>query len=289
MDFGIAFANVLGFGNPDGAVELAQAAEAAGFESLWTVEHVVVPDGYESRYPYAESGRMPGSDDVPIPDPLIWLTYVAAATTRIRLGTGILIVPQRNPVVLAKEVATLDHLSGGRAVLGVGAGWLEEEFDAIGVPFHERGAILDDHIGALRSLWSGAPASYKGTYSSFEQLWSRPAPVHGTVPIVVGGHSKAAARRAGRLGDGFWPAKGDFPGLVAEMRRSAEEAGRDPDSIELTAGGEGCVGGGALDAVKGLADQGVSRIVLPSFTFAFDPAGLVDSLRRYGDEVIGRT
>ena len=135
MEFCIAFANIGPFADTEGAVRFGRAAEEAGFESLWTVEHVVVPAGYQSAYPYDRSGRMPGAEEAPIPDPLIWLAFVAAATTRIRLATGILILPQRNPVVLAKEVATLDAMSGGRVELGIGVGWLEEEFDAIGVPF----------------------------------------------------------------------------------------------------------------------------------------------------------
>ena len=132
MKFGIAFANIMGFAERDGLTNMAQAAEAAGFESLWTVEHVIYPDSYESAYPSDRSGKMMMAPDTNLPDPLIWLAFVAAATSTIRLATGILILPQRNPVVLAKEVATLDYLSGGRVDLGIGVGWLEEEFDALG-------------------------------------------------------------------------------------------------------------------------------------------------------------
>ena len=152
MQFGIAFANVGPFIEPDAAVGFARAAEEAGFDSLWTVEHVVVPSNYESPYPYSPDGKMPGGEDSPIPDPLIWLAYVAAASERIKLATGILIVPQRNPVILAKELATLDRMSGGRLLLGIGVGWLAEEFEAIGVPFAERGARTDDYVAAMRSL-----------------------------------------------------------------------------------------------------------------------------------------
>src|SRR5690606_14812984 len=126
MQFGLMFANVGPFGQPEGLVHLAQTAERVGFESLWTVEHVVVPKGYQSQYPYSRDGRMPGADDAPIPDPLIWLAYAAAVTTKIRLATGIIILPQRHPFYIAKEAATLDVLSRGRLVLGVGIGWLEE-------------------------------------------------------------------------------------------------------------------------------------------------------------------
>jgi probable F420-dependent oxidoreductase len=261
MKFGVIFANAGPAAAPEHAVGLAKAAEDAGFESLWTVEHVVVPAGYESQYPYSADGRMPGPEETPIPDPLIWLTYVAAVTTRIRLATGILILPQRNPVVLAKEVATLDALSGGRVTLGVGVGWLKEEFDIIGVPFEERGARTDDYVAALRALWEQPTADYKGRFASFEGAQVHPKPVQSQIPIVVGGHSEAAARRAGRIGDGFFPGRGDLETLghlLEVMRKAAVDAGRDPDAIEVTAGG-------AIDAdgIKRYADLGVARMVVP--------------------------
>src|SRR5690349_12887438 len=148
------FANTMSWTTGGGAVEAARSAEAAGFESLWTVEHVVYPDDYVSAYPYSTDGRMPAVPSTPIPDPLVWLAFVASATSTIRLGTGVLILPQRNPVVLAKELATLDHMTGGRVELGIGAGWLAEEFEAIGVPFESRGARTDEHVEALRALWT---------------------------------------------------------------------------------------------------------------------------------------
>jgi len=288
MKFGIVFANTGPFVDPEGAVGLARAAEAAGFESLWTVEHTVVPAGYESTYPYDRSGRMPGSDDAPIPDPLVWLAFLASATTTINLATGILIQPQRNPVVLAKEVATLDHLSGGRVQLGVGVGWLEEEFDAIGIPFTERGRRTDDGIAAMRALWSQDQATYEGEFTSFTDCICRPRPVGGTVPVHIGGHTEVAARRAGRIGDGFFPASGSHEvlgGLFDVVRRTAEESGRDPATIEITCGGNGVFGPGALDEAAALAELGVDRIVIPSFLFWKDTAA---ALADYGDEVIDR-
>lgn len=288
MKFGIVFANIGPFAQPAAAQAMARAAEAAGFESLWTVEHVVVPAGYTSTYPYDPSGRMPGADDSPIPDPLVWLASLAPVTSTIRLATGILILPQRNPVVLAKEVATLDHLSAGRAVLGVGVGWLREEFDAIGVPFEERGERTDDAVGALRALWAQDKASYTGRFTSFSDCIARPRPASGSVPVHVGGHSPAAARRAGRLGDGFFPARGSHQQLAelfALARRSAEEAGRDPAALEITSGGNGAVGPRALDEVAALAELGVDRVVVPSFLFFGDPEA---SIARYGEEVIAR-
>lgn len=290
MRFGVMFANVGPMAYAEGAIAIAQAAEAGGLESLWTVEHTIVPAGYQSTYPYSPSGKMPGPEDSDIPDPLIWLSFVASATSTIRLGTGILILPQRNPITLAKEVATLDRLSGGRVELGIGVGWLEEEFDAIGVPFADRGKRTDDHIAALRALWTQPEASHQSEYSSFSRAISRPQPTQANIPIVVGGHSKAAARRAGRLGDGFFPGKGgheELAELIGIMRATATEHGRDPDAIEITAGGNGAVGSGALDEVKKLADLGVSRVIIPPL--AFDPEGQREAFAKYGDEVIARS
>ncbi|HEX6419833.1 MAG TPA: LLM class F420-dependent oxidoreductase [Acidimicrobiales bacterium] len=288
MKFGIAFANTGPYASPGGAATLAAAAEQAGFDSLWTVEHVIVPREYRSAYPYAPDGKMPGGGHFDIPDPLVWLTWVAAHTTTLRLATGILILPQRNPVVLAKEAATLDALSGGRLVLGVGIGWLEEEFDVLGVPFADRARRTDEYVAALRSLWShdGDVASFEGDVVSFRDVYCRPRPVDGAVPIVVGGHSPAAARRAGRIGDGFFPGRGDLPALLDEMRMAADGAGRDPDAIEVTWSGATVMGGGdaALEEVGRLADLGVSRLVVPPLSY--DPAAVGDRLARFGAEVI---
>lgn len=286
MKFGIVFANTGAAAvHPDAAAALGQIAEEAGFDSLWTVEHVVVPAGYESEYPYSKSGKMPGGEESPIPDPLIWLTWVAAATQRIRLATGVVILPQRNPVVLAKELATLDLLSRGRVTFGVGIGWLREEFDAIGVPFDERVDRTEETIEVLRVLWSEPEPSFKGQFTNFEKakLYPKPAQAGGP-PIVVGGHSPAAARRAGRLGDGFFPARGDLttlPALLGEMRAAATEAGRDPDAIEVTTGGAFDV-----DGAKRYAEAGVHRLVLPAF--GTNAEEWRTNLGRFGEEVIAK-
>src|SRR5919106_1289794 len=171
MKFGLRYASLGRYGDGQAAVELAQAAETAGFDSLWTVEHVVIPHAYQSRYPYSPTGKMgSGLEDFPIPDPLIWLAYVASATRTIKLGTAILILPQRNPVVAAKAVATLDHLAGGRRVLlGIGVGWLAEEFAALGVPFEDRGARTDEYVAAMRTLWRGRGEPSEGAPSQETQ------------------------------------------------------------------------------------------------------------------------
>jgi probable F420-dependent oxidoreductase len=283
--FGIIFANVGRAVTPDGAEALGRIAEENGFESLWTVEHVVVPAGYESPYPYSPTGRMPGPEESPIPDPLIWLTWVAAATRTIRLATGILILPQRTPAVLAKEVATLDVLSGGRVTLGVGVGWLEEEFTALGVPFEHRGSRTDEYIEALRVLWNDPEPTYHGRFVDFERAKSYPKPVQpGGVPIAIGGHTAAAARRAGRLGDEFFPGVtgGDqLPALLEVMRAAAVDAGRDPDAIGVTAGGAMDV-----DGVKRMAEQGVSRVVVPNL--GGGPETWRSTLGAFNDNVISK-
>lgn len=286
MKFGIAFANAGPHSDPTLAVTTARAAEAAGFESLWTVEHVLVPEGYQSEYPYNASGRMPGGD-IDIPDPLIWMAYVAAVTSTINVATGILIVPQRNPAVLAKEVATLDVLSGGRVLLGVGVGWLEEEFDALGIPFEDRGRRLDSHVATMRALWSQDQASVDDEFTSFSNCVSLPKPTSRRVPIVVGGHSEAAARRAGRLGDGFFPGKGspdELAHLFDVMRRAAEDAGRDPEAVEITASGSGLFGPDPLAAVDELSSLGVHRAIIAPL--AYDVASAEEAYGAWAEKVI---
>ncbi len=286
--FGVAFANIGSFVEPMEAIRLARAAEASGFESIWTVDHVVVPGGYRSKYPYDPSGRLPSGEATVFPDPLIWLAYVAAMTSTLRLGTGILIVPQRNPVVLAKELATLDHLSGGRVILGAGIGWLEEEFRALGVPFTGRGTRTEESIAAMRALWSEDQASFEGTTASFTDCFLRPQPVGGSIPVHVGGASPAAARRAGRIGDGFFPLgvrPEELPPLIEIVRRSAEDAGRDPTAIEVTVPCTTTDGQEALAEVTVLAESGADRVLVPAALFGTDLEG---SLGRYGEAVIGR-
>jgi len=182
----------------------------------------------------------------------------------------VLILPQRNVPIVAKEIATLDHLSGGRVTLGVGAGWLAEEFAALGVPFEERGARMDEYIDVMRELcWpSGVPerSTVKGQFVTFEDCIMRPRPTNGTVPFVIGGHSRIAARRAGRRGDGFFPGGGtleELADLFAVVRTEAEASGRDPDAIELYSGGGRP--GPKLDArIEQLAAIGVTHVVLPA-------------------------
>ena len=163
MKFGLMYANAGPFAFPEMLTHLATTAERCGVESLWVVEHVVIPVGYESTYPYDPSGKIPAPEQVPMPDPLIALAYAAGITSTIKLATGILILPQRNPLYLAKEVASLDVLSHGRMILGIGIGWLKEEFDALKTPdFERRGAVTDEWLAIFKQLWTTSPATFKG-------------------------------------------------------------------------------------------------------------------------------
>lgn len=243
----------------------ARHVEACGFESVVAVEHSVVSAGYKSSYPYDNSGRMELADDCVVPDPLELLAFLAGVTTTLGLATGVLVLPNHHPVVLAKRLATLDALSGGRLRLCVGLGWMREEIEACGTDFDSRGRRADEQLAVLRLLWAGGPdgVDHHGEFFSFERAVSRPQPVRGQVPVHVGGHSPAAARRAGRYGDGLQPlgvAGDDLAPLVDLMRRSAEDAGRDPDALELTLGH--LVGRIDADRAERLAAQGADRVVL---------------------------
>jgi probable F420-dependent oxidoreductase len=218
----------------------ARAAESFGFESLYVAEHVVVVAGYTRPYPYSDTGRMTLPDHADIPDPLDLLAFIGGATRTLGLGTGILILPEHHPVQLAKRLATIDRLSGGRLVAGIGVGWQREEMEAMGIDPATRGARTDECIEAMRVLWRDEEATFHGQFFDFERACSFPKPSNGTIPIHVGGHSRAAAVRAGRIGDGFHPLGLDGDRLnerLDDMRAAAEAAGRDPGAIELSLGG----------------------------------------------------
>jgi probable F420-dependent oxidoreductase len=285
MKVGLAFGSSIG---TDGnlALELCQQAQALGFESVWGGEHVLMPDSIDSSYPYTSDGKIPAEPETYIPDPLIWLSYVAATAPDLRLGTCILIVPQRNPLILAKELATLDQLSGGRVELGLGVGWMKEEFDALGVPWERRGARNDEYVAAMRALWAGPHAEFHGEFVDFEPATCSPRPVNGNIPVLVGGDSDAALKRAVRLAEGYFPGEGDFERLTAllqRLRQTSEDAGRDPDTIEINA----MFGTQMADPIAGveqMASAGVGRIMVPAFFFAGE--GGLDRMAEFGERVI---
>jgi probable F420-dependent oxidoreductase len=286
MKFGLMPVNAGPYSEPGLFEALVRTAEEVGIESIWAIEHVVVPLGYQSRYPFTRDGRMPMPDDAPIGDPLLQLAYAASLTRNLRLGTAVIILPQRHPAYVAKEVATLDRLSGGRVILGVGIGWLREEFKVVGVPFSERANRAEESIRAIRSLWGEKPEPFEGDYYRWTPVESHPKPVQQPgVPILVGGHAEAAGRRAARVGDGFFPAWGDFEELAAwigAMRDECAKMGRNPSEVEITTG----LLTPSVENVRRYEELGVSRLVIPPP--AFDPEGLRRGLNKFADRIMAR-
>ncbi len=278
--------------SPTFVQDLAGTLEACGVESFWTVEHVVVAQDYEPRYPYSASGRMSeGAPRTPMPDPLETLAFVAAVTSTLRLGTAVVVAPLHSPAVLAKRAATLDRLSGGRFTLGLGIGWQVEEYAAVGVPYHDRGRRLEECIGAMRALWGPQPASFSGRYVSFDRVHSIPSPASGAVPVLVGGHSPAAVKRAGRLADGWFPftiSPDEFEGCMEVLGDAATAAGRSPDAVEVCCW-PGSAGLSSLDDVRRYVSAGASRVVMGAGITRPDQ---LDQLRadllRFQDEVIAQ-
>ncbi len=242
--------------DPGRLTTAAQAAEAAGFESLWAGEHVVLPD------PQAPPSPMAPQD--PAIDPFIGLTYAAAVTERIRLATGIVIMPQRNPVVLAKQIASLDVLSGGRFTLGIGVGYLEPEFRAIGANFPDRGAVTDEFVEAMQALWYQERPEYHGAHVEFAGVDAYPRPVQQSIPIVVGGHTAAAYRRAVARGDGWYGfamTPESAAASVEGLRKAADEVDRPAalGDLELTITPRGRL---TAETAAGFAELGVDRLVI---------------------------
>lgn len=250
---------------PDKILEFARAAERLGFSEISVVEHAVVIGDTQSTYPYSPTGQSHLPDDIDIPDPLELLSFVAAATTTLGLSTGVLVLPDHHPVVLAKRLATLDRLSRGRLRICAGVGWMREEIEACGGDFDRRGRAADEAIAVMRALWStDGPTSHDGEFYSFRNAYSYPKPVRPQgVPVYIGGHSKAAARRAGRLGSGFQPlglVGDDLTAAAGVMRAAAVDAGRDPRGLDLVLGhGLHRVDQAALDQA---AHAGAGRMLL---------------------------
>jgi probable F420-dependent oxidoreductase len=218
---------------------------------------------------------------------LIWLAYVAAAAPTLRLGTCILILPQRNPLVLAKELATLDNLSGGRVELGIGVGWMREEFEALGVPWERRGPRTDEYVDALRTIWSGSHVEFHGEFVDFEPLTCTPRPAQGAdIPILVGGDTPAAIRRAAKIADGCYPGEGvpeRLASLIERLRQECDKQERDPNEVEINAM-FGAQMGDPEAGVEQMSDMGVGRIMVPAFFFAGD--GGLERLAEFGETFV---
>ena len=227
----------------ESVVAIARRAEALGFGYVTVPDHIVVPTAIGSRYPYAEDGAFPGAAGE-FAEPLALMAFLGAATSRIRLMTSVLVVPHRPAVLTAKMLATIDALTGGRVTLGVGAGWMREEFEAIGAPpFEERGKVTDEYIAAFRELWTRETPRFDGDYVRFSDIVFLPRPVQRPIPVWSGGESPAALRRAGRVADGWYPVGANprypldtlarYDARLARVKEIAAEAGRDSASLQL--------------------------------------------------------
>jgi probable F420-dependent oxidoreductase len=258
MKFGLHSVNLHTCGYPDAAARIGRAAEAAGFESLWVADHVVLPDPPVAGRPMAPEMRLL--------DPIVSLTFLAAHTKRIRLATGVIILPQRQALVLAKQLASLDVLSNGRLIFGLGVGWCEPEMRSVGAPFAERGRVADDYLAAMRAVWTQPRPSYKGPYVAFEGVQAMPRPVQAPVPIVVGGRTAPAYRRAVAQGHGWYGfsmSVEDTQKVLAALRDTAKKHSRPAElgrlEISITPPGFDVPDRATIDAY---AAAGVDRLVL---------------------------
>jgi probable F420-dependent oxidoreductase len=240
-----------------------QHAEGLGFDSLFVVDHIVFPAHKREPYPYTASGAYPWDNDaMQLPESLSLLAFVTGATRTLRVGTAVLVLPQRHPILLAKQLATIDRLSGGRVEIGIGSGWLRDEFEILGWSFDDRGARTDEWIEVLRVLWRDRVASYAGSFVKFDDVRLTTHPTQpGGVPIIVGGRSGPALRRAGRLGDGFLPpcnieqAPDEYAEAWAAVQRHARDAGRAPGAVQLQGFGA------TLDGARRLDELGAVRMI----------------------------
>lgn len=250
---------------PEAIRVAAQTAEECGFYSLWAPEHVVLLDQYDSKYPYSKDGRLPGMNTtVDILDPYVALTFAAALTKTIRLGTGISLIPERSPVVTAKEIASLDKLSNGRFDLGVGIGWLAEEFTAVGVPWERRAERTREYLKAMKLLWTQENPEFKGEFCSFPKVRMYPKPVQKPhPPIIFGGESTPALKRVGEVGDGWFGVNVTpeaAPGLIVRMKQYAQAAGRDSEKLTFAVS-PGIGSPVDMDMVKRFRDAGVHQVI----------------------------
>ncbi|MAF39901.1 MAG: hypothetical protein CL696_13670 [Chloroflexi bacterium] len=229
---------------PEQLRSVAQRAEDLGYDHVWVSDHIILPKKVDSFYPYATDGVPTFRPDEPYYEPLAALNFIAGCTQRIRLGTHVLIIPYRNPVLTAKILSTLDVLSGGRVILGAGVGWMEEEFQAMGLDtYKERGAVTDEYLQLYREFWTKESPSFQGKYYQISDSGFEPKPLQKPLPIWIGGHTGAAIRRAAKYGDGWMPIglrppaildPEELSGKIARLRKLTVEAGRPEDAVSLT-------------------------------------------------------
>lgn len=277
---------------PEPLALVAEKAEALGFESVWVPEHLAVPLAMRSPYPYSADGKFPGGPHVALHDPFVALAYVAARTTRIKLGTGVYVLPLRNALAVAKSVASLDVLSNGRFLFGIGVGWLEDEFEAVGMSFRDRAARTREAVRLMKRLWQDESPEFEGKFHRFAPLGFNPKPVQQPhPPIIFGGETAAALRRAAELGDG-WIGVAHTPQsvqpILTALREHGSKAGRDLRDFEITVAPQP---GMTVDAaaVRAFADAGVHRLIV--FSPGFVPRSRIESdlfphLERFAESVM---
>ena len=287
MDFGFSLSNNQGMEDVQDVLDLARRAEALGFDSVWASEHV-----FNTSYVYDRIGNRPYYE------PLAILSYVAATTSRVLLGTSVLVIPYHNPIRLAKTAATLDAMSGGRLMLGIGVGVIEQEMEAMGVPFAERGAYTDEAMAVMRELWTQEDPSFDGRFNTFSGMKFSPKPAQPSVPLIIGGTSRAAIRRAARAGDGWHPTAmppEELSQAIRYLRERTEAAGREPSDVPVSVSipmGEGREGrfslgndpAEILQRARALQDLGVRRIVVSPNTR--DAAEMQPALETLASEVL---
>ena len=235
MKVGIYLPQVGGVASPENVKRVAMAVEANGYDSLWTFDHVVLRPDQGSDYPYSEDGRFLIPAETAFLEPLTLITFAAAVTERVELGTAVLVAPMRAPVLHAKLMATLDHLAGGRLILGAGVGWWKEEFEALSMPFDRRGARMDEYLQVLRDLWENEIGTFEGEFYNTKGWYSRPQPPR-RVPILLGGNNARQLRRAGRFADGYLANPAMLDTLEEDwalVKSTAESHGRDPSQLTL--------------------------------------------------------
>jgi probable F420-dependent oxidoreductase len=287
----VKFVASLAFSDLTQYCELARAAEAAGWDGLVVSDHVVHPQKILTPYPYTKDGAPRWQAPAPWPDPWVAIGAMAAATSRLRFLTGIYVLPMRNPFLVAKAVGTAAVLSGGRVTLGIGVGWMREEFALLEQPFEQRGARADEMIEVMRKLWRGGMVEHHGRFYDFAPLQMSPAPRE-PIPILVGGVSDAAFRRVGRLGDGWISdihTLAELAEIVARIKAERRAAGREQAPLEIVAA---CSDAHGVDGCRRMAEIGVTHVQTMPWLFYGGPteslAKKLEGLRRFADDVIAK-
>jgi probable F420-dependent oxidoreductase len=278
-----------GPGAVDGLLTLAQKAEALGFDSLWVPDHIIIPTTIKSRYPYNDTGRFPIPAEASFLEPLSVLSFLAGVTKRVRLGTWVLVLPHRNPIVTAKMLATLDVLSQGRIMLGAGIGWMEEEITLLGVPFKKRGALSDEYLRAMKELWTNPDPQFEGQFVRFSGIKCEPKPGQKPFPIWIGGHSARAMRRVVEFGEGWVAVPKSFAAFqesYASIKAAAEKAGRDIKSIQIMIGPSTVTSvNGFIEEMKRYQDLGYDSFFAPIPLWAADLNGALGMMEEFTQKV----